>query len=71
MSPGYIYRGTEFDAKPQSRPQPVEKPFNPALCGTPSGAWQHRRLKQSQCTTCRDNYNANRRAAMQEKKGSG
>ncbi len=71
MSPGYVYGGSEFDAKPRTRPRKAEKPFDPELCGTPTGVWQHRRLGQPQCNKCRDNYNANRRRGWQEKKGGG
>ncbi|MDQ5860681.1 MAG: hypothetical protein M3536_00260 [Actinomycetota bacterium] len=65
----YIYGGNEFDAKPQSRPRPVEKPFDPELCGSNPGIWQHRRLKQPQCDKCRESYNAGRRRKWQERKG--
>jgi hypothetical protein len=63
---GYVYKGSEFDAKPRTRPKPVGKPFDPALCGTAPGVWQHRRLGQPQCAECR----ANRRRGWREKKGS-
>lgn len=32
-----------------------------ALCGTPSGANRHRRLKESVCPDCRESVNARRR----------
>lgn len=68
---GYVYGGTEFDAKPRTRPRPVERPFDPDLCGTPTGVWQHRRLGQPQCDTCKEAYNADRRRKRHEQEGRG
>lgn len=56
---GYVYRGTEFDAKSRRGRKP--RPFDPALCGTPAGMWQHRRVKETGCVKCREVYNADRR----------
>lgn len=66
---GYRYGGTEFDAKPGTRPKPVGKPFDPALCGTAPGVWQHRYRGQPQCDKCRDAYNADRRRKRHEQEG--
>lgn len=56
----YVYGGNEFDAKPNSRPKRPEKPFDPTLCGTASGVWQHRRSKQPLCAACKAEDNARR-----------
>lgn len=66
---GYIYKGTEFDAKPGTRQKPVGKPFDPTLCGTAPGVWQHRYRGQPSCDKCKEAYNAYRRNLWQEKKG--
>lgn len=63
---GYVYRGTEFDAKP--RMGRVPRPFDPALCGTEQGVWQHRRMNQTNCPKCKTAYNAKRREQRNAKK---
>lgn len=56
----YTYRGAVFDAVATMGPKP--RPFDPALCGSEQGVWQHRRAGEPGCALCREFYNAKRRA---------
>ena len=64
--PFYEYRGNEPGLK--ARIGPVPRPFDPALCGTGKGIWQHHRDKQPNCAKCAAHYNAGRRAQYRARK---
>jgi hypothetical protein len=66
--PGYVYRGTEFDATPKRGPNATRVQFDPALCGTTRGVSQHKHLKIKSCTKCSDYRNAQRRVAKKAEK---
>lgn len=56
---GYEYRGPEAGPVKMGRPL---RPFDPALCGSEQGVWQHRRDGEPNCVKCKAFYNAKRRA---------
>ena len=56
---GYTYQGLEVGPV---RMGPVPRPFDPSLCGSEQGVWQHRRDNVPACDACREFYNAKRRA---------
>jgi len=49
----YIFR---TDIPREFRKRPHSKDFNPDLCGTTKGYWQHRRFDQKQCPGCAGAY---------------
>lgn len=57
----YQYGGDQPGIKARMGREP--RPFDPALCGSEKGIWQHRREKESNCEKCRTWYNAKRRNA--------
>jgi hypothetical protein len=48
----YIFR--EAERGPRKRPR--RKDYNPDLCGTTKGYWQHRRYDEPQCPGCSAAY---------------
>lgn len=67
--PFYEYRGDEPGLKARMGRKP--RPFDPALCGTGKGIWQHRRAGEPNCQKCKDAYNAKRRQARAKKAEEG
>lgn len=76
----YVYRrAEEIDREPvapyvfrediphgtKKRPRP--KDFDPELCGTTKGYWQHRRYGQPQCPRCAEAYSVHQREYRQRK----
>ena len=49
----YIFRA---DIPHETKRRPHSKDFNPDLCGTTKGYWQHRRFDQKQCPGCAAAY---------------
>jgi len=49
----YVYR-EDIPHHARNRPKPQD--FNPDLCGTTKGYWQHRQFDQSQCPGCAGAY---------------
>lgn len=55
----YEYRGPEVGPVRMGR---TPRPFDPSLCGSEPGVWQHRRAGEPGCVECKAFYNAKRRA---------
>jgi hypothetical protein len=64
MSPGYRYKGTEFDAAEPLKPAALaELPtYNQAKCGTTAGYHQHIRYGTETCDPCREANNEYKRS---------
>jgi len=64
----YIFRA---DIPREFRKRPHSKDFNPDLCGTTKGYWQHRRFGQPQCPDCSHAYSVHQRDYRQRKQKEG
>jgi hypothetical protein len=63
---GYVYRGTEFDAKPKKGPVPPAP--EEETHGTPQGIWRHRYKGEPNCEECRTHYNRERSEQRRRKR---